>query len=159
MSLRARQKRDRTLYLTDVSARDTDNRSLKHLVLHWRPDAELVRHVVEPSRRERDDDLAVRGVLPVPTVNAWKRRGQRAGGLARVRLLLIGLRVSTRRTIRLGVEFVIHRHRGFPGVQQRLALVEPVLVFHPFARLEREGHRLVLIGTLLRRDERLARRA
>src|SRR6185503_3107711 len=98
---------------------------LEHLVLGRRSVAELVRDVVVARALERDGDLLVTGIFPVPTVNARKRSGQRAG-LTGARALLVALRVPRWRAVGLGVELVIHRSGGRPRVQERFALVEPV---------------------------------
>ena len=69
------------------------------------------------------------------------------------RPLLVGLGVSARRAVGLGVELEVHGAGRLPRVQQRFALVEPVLVFHALARRDRERHRLLLEGAVLRRDD------
>src|SRR4051812_30928878 len=96
-----------------------------------------MRQVVEPCTRQGDCHRLFGGVLPIPAVNAREGRGERPG-LAVSTALLVRLRVATRRAIRLRVELVVHWCGGLPGEQQRLALLEPVLIFNRSFRLEDE---------------------
>src|SRR5262245_50515775 len=127
--------------------------SSKRLVLHAAA-AELVRQIVEARARQRHRDWLRGRVLPEPAVEPRERRRQRARHLRLAIALLVGLRVALRRAVGLGVELVRNRHARLPGEEQRFAFVEPVLVFHPLARAELEGDRLVREAARLRHEQR-----
>src|SRR5688500_1175187 len=110
--------------------------------------------VVIARRRERHGLRLIGGVLPIPAVYTAERRGQRAGGHRHPVLLLVRLRITPWSAVGLGVEFGVHRCRRRPRIEQVLALLQPVLVLEPFARLDLEGHALLMERSLLRREER-----
>src|SRR5881397_2585756 len=100
---------------------------LEHLVLDGSPLAEFVGHVVKARGRKSDGDLLISGILPEPSVNAREWGGHRSRCLAAVPPFLVALRVATRRAVRLRMQLVAHGGRRVPGVEQRFALVEPIL--------------------------------
>jgi hypothetical protein len=51
------------------------------------------------------------------------------------------------------MELVVHRPGRLPGIEQRFALVEAVLVFHSLPRADLELHRLLLEGAILGDDD------
>src|SRR3954471_13165215 len=81
-------------------------------------------------------------------MDAGKRRGQRTR--SRLALVLLeALRITTWRSVRLAVQFVVHRAGRRPRIQERVGLVQPVLVFDRLPRREREFDRLALVAPLL----------
>ena len=112
-------------------ARVLDDRTpllLKHLVLDGLIRTKLVRQVVVTGARERDGNLLVGGVFPIPAMNAGERRRQGTGGLHPL-ALFICLRVAPWPAVGLGMELDVHQRRRLPGIQERFALIQPVLVF------------------------------
>ena len=89
----------------------------EHLGLDRNVFPELMGHVVETCGSQRNPDLVVSRILPVPSVNSWKRRRECARGLVSCLPFLVTLRVSTRRSVGLSMKFVTHTARRFPGVQ------------------------------------------
>ena len=92
-------------------------------------------------------------------MDAGERRGERPRRAGRGRLLLVALRIAGGGAVGFRVQLVVDRRGGVPRIQQRLAFIEAVLVFHSFARLQREVDALLLERLLLRDDDRRLARA
>ena len=115
--------------------------------------------VVVAGRREGHRHGLGAPVLPEPAVDSGERRRKRSRRTAHRVHHFIGLRIASRSAIGLGVKLHVDGTTRLPRVQERLALVEAILVLQPLARRRRELHGFLLERALLRRDDRGLSRA
>src|SRR6266849_9011929 len=133
--------------------------SLEDLVLDGSPSAEFVGHIVKARGGKSDGYLLISGILPEPPVNAREWGGQRSGRLAAAPPFLVALRVAAGSAVRLRMQLVAHGGRRLPRVEQRFALVESILVFHPLVGRDPEGDGFLFERAFVRDDDRLTRRS